>query len=270
MKAKDFDLLLFSTNLELITEAVRAGIVGIIVDLEDAGKKKRQEGFDTHIGMNTFDDLIRVRMNTDSYLICRINPFGNETYAEIQQCIDAGVDEIFLPMVRTVGEVERSLNYTKRQCRLSILIETMEAARSAAALGSLPISRVYVGLNDLAIDRRVSNIFTSLVDGTVEDILAQLSVPYGFGGITLPTLGSPVPAPLFMAEMVRLGCSFGFLRRSFLRDVANKRLIDEVPKIKRAIEELESRNQAQRETDRLEFLSLISCMKKATVNAEST
>ena len=37
----------------------------------------------------------------------------------------------------------------------------------AADLCRLPLTRVYVGLNDLSIDRGLANIFTSVADGTV-------------------------------------------------------------------------------------------------------
>jgi hypothetical protein len=58
-----------------------------------------------------------------------------------------------------------------------------------------------------------------VVDGTVDELRWHFDVPFGFGGLTLPDRGYPVPCRLLMGEMARLECSFSFLRRSFRRDV---------------------------------------------------
>jgi hypothetical protein len=98
-------------------------------------------------------------------------------------------------------------------------------------LGKLPLSRVYVGLNDLAIDRKKRFIFSALADGTVDYIRQYIKVPFGFAGLTLPDCGYPIPANLLYSEMARLLCSFAFLRRSFLRDIRGKNLAIEIPHI---------------------------------------
>jgi hypothetical protein len=71
------------------------------------------------------------------------------------------------------------------------------------------------------IERRSPHLFQHLLDGTVERIRSQLQhIAFGFGGLTLPERGHPVPGRLLMAELARQHTKFTFLRRSFYRDLA--------------------------------------------------
>jgi hypothetical protein len=230
-----FSLVLFSTEPELIRKAVGAGIDTIIVDWEYIGKEERQSSADTEINHDTLADLQRVRACTDARVLCRINSYGETTSEEIEQAIEAGADEIFLPMVRSVEEVQAVLIQVHGRCSVGVLIETLDAVRIAERLTRLPLSRVYVGLNDLAIERKTPNIFTALADGTVESLRRLFQLPFGWGGLTVPDLGLPIPCRLLIGEMARLKCSFSFLRRSFHRDIRNRDLAVEVPHILDAI-----------------------------------
>ncbi len=160
-------------------------------------------------------------------------------------------------MVRTVEEVENALGLVRGRRALSILVETNAAVECSHRLGQLPVSRVYVGLNDLAIDRGAPTIFEALADGTVEQVRRQFSVPFGFGGLTLPDRGSPIPCRLLIAEMARLDCSFSFLRRSFTRDTAGHKMQPMVSRIRTALLEASARTLAEVESDRLEFLRIL-------------
>jgi hypothetical protein len=101
-------------------------------------------------------------------------------------------------------------------------VETIEAVQLAEELGRLPVTRVYVGLNDLAIARGSRHIFTAIADGTIDRLRPHFSAPFGFGGLTIVGAGFPVPCRVLMAEMARLQCTFTFLRRSFIADIANR------------------------------------------------
>ncbi|HTX90468.1 MAG TPA: aldolase/citrate lyase family protein [Anaerolineales bacterium] len=255
-----FQLLLFTIDPAVIKKACCVGIHGFIVDMEWRGKKERQANYDTQVNINTLNDLRRVRANTDLKVICRINGFGPATGQEVEDVIAAGADEIFLPMVRHPDEVRRTLDMIRGRCDLAILVETMDAVRCAETLGSLPLKRVYVGLNDLAIDRGLRNIFESVVDGTVDRIRSHFRVPFGFGGVTLPDFGSPIPARLLIAEMARLNCRFSFLRRSFFRDIDGKDWEVEVPRILQACDAARHRPLAEMEEQRNEFISSVRDM----------
>ena len=230
-----FELVLFSVDPAFVRRSVAAGATSVIVDWEHEEKEARQRGADTEINRHTTDDLRRVRAATDTHLLCRTN-HGDRTPAEVEAAIHAGADEILLPMVRTRREVEKVLRLADGRIRVGILLETTAALDAAAELAQLPLSRAYVGLNDLAIERRTRTIFDPLVDGTLERLRPLFRVPFGFGGLTLPDRGAPIPCRLLIGEMARLRCSFSFLRRSFHRDVAGRDLGVELPRLRAAID----------------------------------
>jgi hypothetical protein len=225
------DLFLFTVEPGWGADVVAAGATGIVVDWERRGKARRQLGEDTQINADTPEDLARMRAATDGRLLCRINGFGPWTAGEIDEAVARGADEILLPMVRSTEEVDRTLDAVAGRCGLGILIETQDAVDRAAALARRPLSRIYVGLNDLRIDRRSTELFRPLVDGTVDAVRAEVAQAFGVGGLTLPGGGFPVPSDLLAAELVRLGADFTFLRRSFTADIAGRDPFVEVPRL---------------------------------------
>jgi hypothetical protein len=229
------DLFLFTVDPGWGSDVVAAGAAGIVVDWERRGKARRQRGEDTQINADTPDDLARMRAATDGRLLCRINGFGPWTGGEVDEAIACGADEILLPMVRTPDEVDRALDLVAGRCGLGILIETQDAVGRAAELARRPLSRIYLGLNDLRIDRRSDELFRPLVDGTVDDVRAVVTQPFGVGGLTLPGGGFPVPSGLLAAELVRLAADFTFLRRSFTADMAGRDPFTEVPRLLRSL-----------------------------------
>lgn len=215
-----FGLLLFSVNQDKIREAIEAGVDGIVVDWENQGKKLRQQNFDTQINHDTYQDLCRVRdLVPADKLICRINGFSPQnTPIELDRALEAGADEILMPMVVSAEEVQFVLSHVGNEKSVSILIETTAALTCLDQLAELPLKRVYVGLNDLHIQQNSRNIFVPLVEGTVEGIGRRFSVPLGAGGVTNPACGLPIASRYLIEEYARLGVSFSFLRRSFLKD----------------------------------------------------
>lgn len=260
-----FSLLLFSTEPEFIAQAVSAGVAGVIVDWENIGKAKRQAFADTQINRDTLEDLQRVRAATDAHVICRINRVGTTTPAEVSHALEAGADELLLPMVQGVDEVEQVLGMVNGRAELGILVETLPAVQAAAAFDQLPLSRIYVGLMDLAIERGTTNIFTALADGTVESLRRAFTRPFGFGGLTLPDHGRPVPCRLLIGEMARLGCDFSFLRRSFHRDIRGRDLSIEIPRLLEAIARAHSRSEEAVADERDELLQAIDALADETL-----
>lgn len=248
-----FDLLLFATDPAVVRDAVAAGVDGIIVDWEQRGKSERQAAADTQINHDTPDDLRRVRAATSALVICRINGVGATTREEIDTAIDAGADEILLPMVRTPDDVTGVIDIVAGRAGVGMLVETLDAVANAPAFAALPLTRVYVGLNDLAIERGTTNLFGAVADGTVERLRALFTMPFGFGGLTLPDRGHPVPCRLLMGEMARLDCGFSFLRRSFYRDTRANAMTDAVRRIRDGLSSTAARTPAAQEADRLEL-----------------
>jgi hypothetical protein len=252
------DLFLFTVDPRWGADVVAAGAAGIVVDWERRGKARRQLGEDTQINADTPEDLARMRAATDGRLLCRINGFGPWTGGEVDQAIGCGADEILLPMVRTADQVDRTLDLVAGRCGLGILIETQDAVGRAAELARRPLSRVYVGLNDLRIDRRSEQLFRPLVDGTVDDVRAAVAHPFGVGGLTLPEGGFPVPSGLLAAELVRLGAEFTFLRRSFTADMTGRNPFTEVPRLLQALAVLRAADPVEVADLRDRFVAAVS------------
>jgi HpcH/HpaI aldolase/citrate lyase family len=252
------DLLLFTVDPGWGADVVAAGAAGIVIDWERRGKARRQLGEGTQINSDTPEDLTRMRAATDGRLLCRINGYGPWSAGEVDEAVSRGADEILLPMVRTPEEVDRTLELVAGRCGLGILIETQDAVDRAAALAARPLSRIYVGLNDLRIDRRSVELFRPLVDGTVDAVRARVTQPFGVGGLTLPECGSPVPGRLLAAELVRLGADFTFLRRSFTADMAGRDPFTEVPRLLAAVDALRRAHPAAAAADRADFVAAIA------------
>jgi len=252
------DLFLFTVDPAWGADVVAAGATGIVVDWERRGKVRRQLGENTQINADTPEDLARMRAATDGRLLCRINGAGPWTAAEVDEAVARGADEILLPMVRSTEEVDRTLDLVAGRCGLGILIETQAAVDRAAALARRPLSRIYVGLNDLRIDRRSTEIFRPLVDGTVDAVRAEVAQPFGVGGLTLPGGGSPVPSDLLAAELVRLEADFTFLRRSFTADMAGRDPFTEVPRLLQSLAELQRAEPSEAADHRRSFVAAVA------------
>jgi hypothetical protein len=251
------DLFLFTVDPGWGADVVAAGAAGIVVDWERRGKARRQLGEGTQINADTPDDLARMRAATDGRVICRINGYGPWTGGEVDEAIARGADEILLPMVRSADEVDRTLDLVAGHCGLGILIETQAAVDRAHQLARRPLSRIYVGLNDLRIDRRSVELFRPLVDGTVDGVRAEVAQPFGVGGLTLPERGFPVPSALLAAELVRLGTDFTFLRRSFTTDMVGRDPFTEVPRLLDAVAALQHAHPAEVADHRARFVAAI-------------
>lgn len=214
-------LFVFTASPGLARDLDAAGADGVVLDWERRGKARRQQGHGTQINADTPEDLSAVRRATGGRVLTRINGYGTWTADEVEQAVDRGTDELLLPMVRTPEEVDRVLDLVAGRVGLGILVETQAAVACAAALATRPLSRVYVGLNDLRIDRGSTELFAPLVDGTVDGVRSVVTTRLGVAGVTVPGGGAPVPTRLLQGELARLGADFTFLRRAFLADTAD-------------------------------------------------
>lgn len=257
-------LFVFTAAPALARDLVLAGADGIVLDWERRGKARRQDGHDTQINADTPLDLTAVRAATDGRILTRINGYGPWTAAEVEQAVAGGTDEILLPMVRAAGEVDRVLDLVAGRVGVGILVETQCAVRCAAELAARPLSRVYVGLNDLRIDRGSTELFEPLVDGTVEAVRSVVTSAFGVAGLTVADGGFPVPTRLLAAELARLDAHFTFLRRSFLADVADRDLTTAIAGIRAQDEAMQSRTAAEVAADRVELCDRVGARELAT------
>lgn len=200
----------------------------IVVDWERSGKEERQShaavllGFDTQIAPDSPVDLDGVVAHSTVPVICRVDGWAHSGRSDLSRAIDSGVSEVIVPMVRGPREVEQALSAADGRAGVGVMIETVAAVAAAREIASLPISRAYLGLMDLALERRTPDIFTAMADGTLDRVAEAFGgVPFGFAGLTVPGSGFPVPTRTLATEMLRVGASFTFLRRSFLADAGS-------------------------------------------------
>ncbi len=258
------DLFVFSTCPEFVQRVTAAGGAAIVVDWERRRKHRRQAGADTQINADTPDDLEAVRGATRARVVCRVNGWDAWTPAEIDLAAALGADEVLLPMVRGPEEVDAALERTGGRCRLGILVETTDAVRRIDELVRRPLSRVYVGLNDLMIDRGGTSLFAPLVDGTVDEVrevVRSAGIPFGVAGLTVPEGGRPLPCRLLVAELARLEADFTFLRRSFHADMTGRDPAVEVPRILAAVAAARQRTSAEVAVDRAELAAAVGLVR---------
>jgi len=258
----------FSNSPAATAAVVGAGATGVVVDWERRGKRARQAGADTQINADTPAHLADVRRATSGVVACRVNRWSPWTPAEIDLAVTLGADEILLPMVRRPEEVDAALEVVAGRCRLGILVETTEAVRRVDVLVTRPLARVYVGLNDLMIDRGGSSLFAPLVDGTVDRVAAATigaGIPFGVAGLTRPEAGRPVPCRLVLGALARVNASFTFLRRSFWADTAGRDLTVEVPRMLAAVEAARERSPAQVAAEHAELAAAVGLLEDQAV-----
>jgi hypothetical protein len=248
------EVFLFTHDADYATAGIAGGITGIVVDWEHCGKADRQRGWNTDVSHGTDEDLGRIRARVRGHVVCRINNTPQRRRAETERAADLGADEIWLPMVRSVAEVEECLAALPGSSTLGILCETTEAIDLAARWAKLPLSRVYIGLNDLHIDRRAASLFSPLCDGTIDTFRRSYTGPgFGFSGVTRPDRGRPIPCRLLMAEMARHGCDFVVARRSFRADVPIGDIGDAVRSIRQVYANLRHRDAKTSAADHAEL-----------------
>ena len=200
LSSSSFSLLLFSVDPATIPDAVRAGVSGIVVDWEGAGKRERQSGADTERSPPA-RRLRRVRRATDGLVICRLQRAQPELAGRGRTGGRRGRDEVLIPIVRRVDEVERILELVNGRCGVGILMRRATPYAWPASCARFPSSRVYVGLNDprsIAARRTFSRPWWMARSPMCA---APASVPFGFAGLTRPDAGRPIPCRLLIAEM---------------------------------------------------------------------
>jgi hypothetical protein len=259
LPTRPLELVLFATDPVHAKAARAQGVSSFIFDVETRGKTDRQRTFDTQISACSLDDLPAFVSGSTIRPICRLDPCHDRTGLDIERAIAAGASELLFPMVRTVAEIKHLLALVAERVPCGVMIETKEILDSAPEIGRLPLSRVYVGLNDLMISRGGSNLFEPMIDGTVERIRGQVgSLPFGVAGATHIDGGSPVPFRLLFADMARMDIDFTLLRRSFHRDVKPDEIGIAIQGISKLWRDLHARTQSEVSRDRAAFTAIVA------------
>ena len=212
-------LMYITNNPDVALIAQKYGVDRIWIDLEYKGKEERQKGLNSVKSKHTVQDIKNIApLITTSKLLVRINPWDNDSVAEIEAVISAGADMIMLPMWKSVSEVISFLNAVKGRVPVILLLETKEAVNCLDEVLQLSgIDEIHIGLNDLHLSYGYKFMFEPLADGLVESIINKISasgIPYGFGGIARIGEGM-LPAESIIMEHYRLKSSMVILSRSF-------------------------------------------------------
>jgi len=249
--------MLLATDEDVVYEANDAGLDGFVVDCEDT----RQFGSsvaEEKLARDTREHLRRVRSGTPKTLILVTQDIGEATRNDIDVAVSCGVSEILMPRIRAAREVEGLLRCVDGRCGVGIVIETVEAIERGSDLATLPVARVYVDLDDLAVARGFTPAFRAVYDGTLDRLRRLFTVPFGFGSLTLPDRGYPVPGRLVMGEMARIGCDYAFLRGSFLRDSRGMSARTAVSAVRAGLEGAFGRTAAEVRRDQMDFRTACS------------
>jgi citrate lyase subunit beta/citryl-CoA lyase len=129
--------------------AAASGADAIVLDLEDAVPPDGK--LQARAGLQAARQAVQARR-----CVTRVNADPELMAGDIEACAASEVDEVLLPKVESVADVEWARRLIARhdgwRPALSILVETMEGVRGLAALISEggPIASVALGLEDLA------------------------------------------------------------------------------------------------------------------------
>ena len=210
---------LMSSDMALLTRLAsappEAHPAAVAVDWERPDE--RSTGLDRRPTAAQVAALTAVRDVSPWPVVCRVNEVGPVTEDEVEHAVDLGADEVLVPMVRReVGGrtgPERGPRPVRRRDhgrdpgggrpgRRRSRARHQPCVRGTARPGCR--TRHPVGLHRA---RRRD-------DRRLVDALAPTA--YGFGGLTDPERGHPLPARLLMGEIVAAGCIFAMMRNAFV------------------------------------------------------
>jgi len=269
---------LFITDDPQIAAYVQScSVERIFVDLEILGKVERQGGLDTVISRHRIENLPKLRnVLNHSRLLVRVNPLHAGTLREIEQCIDAGVDLLMLPMFRSAKEVSQFCRFVNGRAGVVPLVETADAMQHLSEVVRVDgVCEVHIGLNDLHLDLGLNFMFEPLANGLVDrmaDCCRNAGVPFGVGGISAVGQGL-IPGEIVLAEHARIGSTAAILSRTFHQRASS--LVDlqakvdlpvELKKLRDSYRQLLTRTPEQVESDRREFARRVA----AVVGARSS
>lgn len=252
--------MLITNDPELAQYGEACGVARIFVDLERHGKHERQGHLDTLISQHEMQDVERIRaVLNKAELLVRINPMYDGTEVEVNRAIENGADIIMLPMFRSAEELRLLVSYVQGRAKVIPLVETYDAVKSITEILTIKgVSEIYIGLNDLHLDMKLTFMFEPLANGLIDDLAKKIracGMPFGFGGIARVGEGI-IPGEVILGEHLRLGSSSVILSRTFHRkntDTAalknNQDLKNELMKLTEAYYRLEKRDNQKKEAD---------------------
>lgn len=264
----DLRLLLFTTDPALALDAEDAGLDGLIVDWE-ATRPGRGDQSVPGGAPDTLEDLARLTSRVSLPVTVRVNN-SPDLPDEIDRALDHGAGGIMFPMARRSEEIEEFLRLLGGRAGSIVQIETVEILDQLDRIRGLPWDFAFLGFHDLMLSRGDPWLWEPLMDGTVERVFASLKGrSVGFAGATCVHRGSPVPFLMLLSEMARLKCAVTFLRRTFLRDLEDRRLVAEVDAIRACWRAFQARGPASARSDHAALLAHLEVVRAGEAVSES-
>jgi len=248
---------LFTSDPVYARAATESGMDALVVDWECPRPNMidvNQDGTGKSVNENL---LTEIRNASNGYLVCRVNNNKKTLACEIEKALSSDVDEIWLPMVTSVDEIESSLDILDGRAKLGVMAETVEIICLARELEKLNLSRVFFGLNDYMIEAKKPNIFSALIDGDIDRFRDAYTGPFAVAGITDPAKGSPVAQKLLLSEMLRLDCTFAVGRRAFRNDVPADKIENILRDLRQTLNELVSGGHEDLTSLRRQFVTVV-------------
>ena len=212
------DYLIFNNSPDLVKVISTFANVISYVDLEIIGKYERQKYTNSFQSDHQIADIISIMEKViPSELGVRINPVGDHTEKEINECIDIGVTRIMLPMFKYPEQVDYVKKIIKGRVKFELLFETPESIKNVNDFCLEDIYYIHVGLNDLKIALDNHHMYELLVNNYLNDFtnyLKKNNLRFGIGGIG--AIGSiPFSPKYIFATNLIIGSQRLILSRAF-------------------------------------------------------
>lgn len=206
------------------------GIQQIMVDTEIMGKVERQGHKDTIISDHSLNDIIALKnLSLEAEIICRINPFHNGTFDEIDTAIQNGADVIMIPMITSMEDYQSMVDRIHNKAKVLPLIETPYSFfKLSEILDYSKLTQIHFGLNDLCISLGMKNLFELLLSQTFQDTVSNLKtsgLTKGIGGIGDPQISQKVSPLALLNRYMKCGSNSVILSRSFFIKSSEKEYI---------------------------------------------
>jgi len=243
---QDFKFMMITNNPVEASELVKAGVDRLFVDLELTGKELRQGHRDTVISHHSIQDVEALSaVKQSAELLVRINPFDENSKAEIDAVIEAGADIVMLPMFRDQAQIDEVVRIIDGRALFCPLIETLDACAwfCSDEANLMGVDELYFGLNDLHLELNLRFMFASLLDSRVASAIAHakdIGMPFGFGGIA-PVDAGQLDGGSVAALHLELGSQRVILSRMFrpLLSENSTVFVEEVSRLRSVMETLE-------------------------------
>jgi hypothetical protein len=222
-----FNYISITNNVEHAKVVCESGINQIMIDIETIGKPERQLGKNAVINFHSLSDIFKIKsLGLPSDIICRVNPFNEESTSEINSAIIYGADHIMIPMIDSLSDFERMLEIISGRCKVIPLIETPHSFLNVhKIIDFVPLEQIHFGLNDLCIGFKQKNIFEILFSKTFHSVINEVKGKVkilGIGGVGSPLFSQLVDPKLVLKYIHLLGGNSVILSRSFFKNGYNK------------------------------------------------